>query len=108
MAEPLLTIEQHVTEEGLTVRAIGEVDASNESTLRQPLMDAVADARRRPVTVDLRQVTFMDSAAMALLMEAHKRLSQDGRVMTVLVRPDSPPDLVMHKFRFDRVIHTVS
>lgn len=108
MAEPLLTIEQNVTEKGLAVRAVGEVDASTEPILRQPLMDAVADARKGTVTLDLRQVSFMDSAAMALLMETHKRLAQEGRVMTVLVRPDSPPALVLRKFHFDSVIHTVS
>ena len=108
MAEPILSIEQQVTEGALHVRAIGEVDVSNEPTLRQPLMAAVADPQKRAVTLDLRQVGFMDSAAMALLMEAHKRLAQQGRVMTVLVRPESPPDLVLRKFRFDRVLHTVS
>lgn len=108
MSEPLLTIEQQVTETALTVRAAGEIDASNEATLRAPLMDAVTDPEARAVTLDLRPVTFMDSAAMALLMDIHKRLAQTGRVLTVLVRPDSPPDLVLRKFRFDRVLHTVS
>lgn len=108
MADQLLSVEQEVTEQGLCVRAVGEVDASSGPALRRPLMDAVADPQKRPVTLDLRQVTFMDSAGMALLMETHKRLAQEGRALTVLVRPDSPPDLVLHKFRFDRVIHTVS
>ncbi len=108
MTDPLLSIEQQQTETALTVRAVGEIDASNEAVLRAPLMDAVADPQARAVTLDLRAVAFMDSAAMALLMDIHKRLAQAGRVLTVLVRPDSPPDLVLHKFRFDRVLHTVS
>lgn len=107
-AGPPLTVDQEVTAEGVRLRAVGEVDAATEPLLRGPLMKAVNDADGPSVTVDLRRVQFLDSSGMALLMEAHRGLARHLRTLTVLVRPGSPPDLVLRKFRFDRVIRVAS
>ena len=107
-AETLLIVEQHVTQDGLQLRVTGEVDAATEPILRRPLMEAVVAPEAHSVTVDLRRVAFLDSSGLALLMEAHRALARTSRALTVVVRPGSPPDLVLRKFRFDRVLHVAS
>ncbi len=63
----------------------GELDLNDKAKLR----DAVADAveRRLPVDVDTRNVTFMDSTAIAALSHLVQRLPHRLRFI-------QPPDLV--------------
>ncbi|MER5452827.1 STAS domain-containing protein [Streptomyces sp. NPDC002766] len=54
----------------------GEIDHHTGDTLRQSL-DAISTPRPR-VVVDMRQVTFMDSSGINILIAAHHTLSEAG------------------------------
>ena len=78
--EELVSIE--VVESGPTVcvTAVGEIDSTSAPLLRQRL-DAVLEGEVRELTVDLGQVTFLDSAGLCVLAGTHRRaLGQDVRM----------------------------
>ncbi|MGW2709329.1 STAS domain-containing protein [Streptomyces sp. NPDC001356] len=71
-----LSVETTVTD-GIRVLALaGEIDHHTGDTLRQAL-DTSHTPRPR-VVVDMRQVTFMDSSGINILIAAHQALSEAG------------------------------
>jgi anti-sigma B factor antagonist len=81
-------------EESLPVlRPTGDIDAYTAPQLRTQLHDATSSGAR-VVVVDLREVTFIDSAGLGALVGAHRRmLEADGRLRVV-----RPPALVARAF----------
>lgn len=66
--------------DAVVVRLGGELDLSNAAAVRQALLDAV-DGTPGRVVVDLAQVDFMDSTALAALLEARARLRERERFL---------------------------
>ena len=64
--------------DAVVVRLGGELDMHTTGPVRQALLDAVDGARGR-VVVDLAEVEFMDSTALAILLEARGRLRGNDR-----------------------------
>lgn len=72
--------------DGSTVVALrGELDL-----YRLPALAAALEAATGHVVVDLQEVTFLDSATLALLVQEHRRLLQAGHELTVLVGEQTP------------------
>jgi anti-sigma B factor antagonist len=69
----------------LTVR--GELDIATAPEFRTRL-NAAVDAGVGRLVVDLRAVSFLDSVALATLLQARRRMGDDGR-LAVVVAPDS-------------------
>ena len=65
------------------VTAVGEVDSTSAPVLRQEL-DALLDGDVRELTVDLGQVTFLDSAGLCVLAAAHRRAVRQDVTLRVL------------------------
>jgi anti-sigma B factor antagonist len=65
------------------VSAAGEVDSTSAPVLRQHL-DNLLDGDVRELTVDLRQVTFLDSAGLCVLAAAHRRAVRQEVTLRVL------------------------
>jgi anti-sigma B factor antagonist len=79
----LVTIEVNGDSATTVLTAAGEIDSSSAPTLRSRL-DAVLDDGVSSVTVDLRQVTFLDSAGLCVLAAAHRRAVKEGLRLRVL------------------------
>ena len=88
MANPdLLRVTVEPLEEGLLIRAVGEVDLSTAGALRRELEAARVEADT--VLLDLSDVTFIDSTGLHLLLEAsHRSAVTDWSFF--LVRPSEP------------------
>lgn len=67
-------------EDGLVLEVHGEVDVASSGELRQRLRDATGTKR---ILVDLGDVTFIDSTAMASIVGAQRRLPEGGRLAVV-------------------------
>jgi anti-sigma B factor antagonist len=65
------------------VTAVGEVDSTSAPVLREHL-EALLDGDVREFTVDLGQVTFLDSAGLCVLAAAHRRAVRQDVAMRVL------------------------
>jgi anti-sigma B factor antagonist len=68
-----------------TIQLGGEVDLATAGPL-QDRLELVTDATTGDVTVDLTNVTFLDSTGLAALLAASRRMQRDGRRLT-LVNP---------------------
>lgn len=88
---------------GTVIEAVGEVDLTTAAQLREALLSAVSSGKSA-VIVDLSKVDFIDSAGLALLVEARKRLSPEGRTLNILLAPGRQPERVLKLGRFDTIM----
>jgi anti-sigma B factor antagonist len=79
----LLTIDVSVAGPTTVVTAAGEIDSTSAPVLRQQL-DAILDSDVRELTIDLGQVSFLDSAGLCVLATAHRRAVRQDVRMRVL------------------------
>ncbi len=79
----LVTIDVSVSGPATVVTAAGEIDSTSAPLLRQHL-EALLDGDIRELTVDLGQVSFLDSAGLCVLATAHRRAVRQGVRMRVL------------------------
>jgi len=99
-----LTISTTQTAKGPVVSASGEVDLTTVGLLREPILNAVTSTESPAVIVNLTQVDFIDSAGLALLVEARKLLSPEARVLYVLLTKGRQPERVLKLGRFDTIM----
>jgi anti-sigma B factor antagonist len=66
---------------GTTVRVSGEVDSTTAPGLRSCLLEVIARPGGAAVEVDLREVTFLDSAGLSALATAHRAAQAAGRAL---------------------------
>jgi anti-sigma B factor antagonist len=79
----LVTIDVSGAGSVQTLTAVGEIDSTSAPVLRQHL-DALLDEGVDELTVDLRQVSFLDSAGLCALATAHRRAVRQNVRMRVL------------------------
>lgn len=70
------------TADGTTVVSVqGEVDLVSSEQLRRVLDDALQDTPR--VTLDLTELTFIDSSGLSALVDAHRKARDAGGALTL-------------------------
>lgn len=82
-ASELVSIDVSGSGPAVCVTAAGEVDCTSAPVLRQHL-EGLLDGDVRELTIDLGQVTFLDSAGLCVLAAAHRRASRQDVTMRVL------------------------
>jgi anti-anti-sigma factor len=70
----------------------GEIDVAEAPGVERRLAEALAGSRH--VVVDLREVTFIDSSGLAVLLRAAQAAAREGRELRLL----RPRPLVMRTF----------
>jgi anti-sigma B factor antagonist len=95
MAAPEMAFD--VTEErfppaGVVLSVSGELDMATTPELRKRLQEALK-AGARSIVVDLEELTFLDSVALAMLVQAGRRLGTERRIV-VVVAPNSYARLI--------------
>jgi anti-sigma B factor antagonist len=88
----------------LTVR--GELDIATVPALRERLTTLI-DAGARRLVVNLLDVSFMDSTALAAFIHAKAQLGNHGR-MTLVIAADSYARLILEVAGLDRVFDVVA
>ncbi len=83
-AVPLFTVEICSAGEQVHLCCTGEIDLSNVHLLRKPLEEQIADSRRA-LTVDLRGVAYLDSAAVKELLRGALVLFRRGQRLRVRI-----------------------
>ncbi|WP_369141031.1 STAS domain-containing protein [Modestobacter versicolor] len=76
-----IDVRASTSSEGTTVTVTGEVDSTTAPGLRTCLLEVIARPGRAAVEVDLRAVTFLDSAGLSALATAHRAAVASGRVL---------------------------
>ena len=82
-ATDLVRIDVVVHGAAVQLTAAGEIDSSSAPVLEHRL-EAVLAGELERLTIDLRDVTFLDSAGLCVLAAAHKRAGQKQILLRVL------------------------
>jgi anti-anti-sigma factor len=90
---PLLAVSLVPDRERPRVVAVGELDLSTAHLLRRQL-DELHEAGWRDVTVDLRELWFMDSAGLHVLLDADERARAAAGRLRVVADPDLAEGLI--------------
>lgn len=89
------------------VAAQGDVDLCTQGILRQALIDSGKQpSESDKIAVDMREVPFIDSAGLALLVEIRKHLmnpevARPPRQLALIIAARSQPERVLKLGRFD-------
>jgi anti-anti-sigma factor len=67
-----------------TIRPTGDIDAATAGPLREELHALVQAEHPDHLVIDLRDVTFMDSAGLSVLIRIRKQQMQHGGDVTVV------------------------
>ena len=84
---------------GVVVRLAGELDLYNAHIVRDALLEA-ADRQPQRLVIDLAEVTFLDSTALGVLIEARTRLP--NRRAFMLAAPALEPRRALEVSGLDR------
>lgn len=83
------------------IAAQGDVDLSTQDTLRKALeISCMERSTPGKIAVDMREVPFIDSAGLALLVEIRKRFSEKCQ-LALIIASRSQPERVLKLGRFD-------
>ncbi|MBV9422716.1 MAG: STAS domain-containing protein [Solirubrobacterales bacterium] len=71
-------LERRVQDEACVISVSGELDLASSPALEEEL-DRVAASGTGLVIVDLRELEFMDSTGLSVLVKAHQRAEEQGK-----------------------------
>ncbi len=74
----MLTLRVSIDARAQTLALGGELDMANAATLTHELETLEATAGSEPITIDLRELEFIDSTGIAVLVAAHRRANAEG------------------------------
>ena len=88
MRPPLALIDLHTTDEsfGRLASLTGDIDLSTVEDAGERLREAIAGSEGT-LAVDLREVTFLDSSGLRLLLQLNQELAESGRRLVVVQGP---------------------
>lgn len=102
-----LNVEEKGSEKGPILDVSGELDLTTVAMLRDPLLGQATKSQAPNLIVDLSRVEFIDSAGLALLVEARKRLAAESRTLVLVLSPGRQPERVLRLVRFDTIMRLV-
>jgi anti-sigma B factor antagonist len=100
-----LTIEVERSPDVAVVRLVGELDVMTVGRLRAALDQLLLGVE--PVVVDLRDLTFIDSAGLGALVRAHKKARVLQGRLTFVLSPDSHANRLLRLTGLHRVLRVV-
>jgi anti-anti-sigma factor len=81
-------IESSRTEgNALVVAVAGEVSLQNSPVLRKELMELIGRHKPERVILNLARVSYMDSSAIAVLVEVLRKVGKAGKVILATLQP---------------------
>jgi anti-anti-sigma factor len=98
-----LILETHTRDRAVVVALHGELDIATAPLLREAL-DAIEDGRPEELTIDLRGLTFIDSAGLHLIATEHSRLARAGRTWLALRPGPGPVQRLFELTQLDEVL----
>lgn len=92
--QPAIRVEREVLRDRVVIRPAGEIDAATRPTVERLMSDVLA-ATNGPLLLelDLRDVTFIDSAGVELLLITRSQLAR--RDARLLLRPSPQVDRLL-------------
>jgi len=105
-------MEQCQDSTGIVIQVHGDLDLLTVDKLDDKLEDAVGELNKLPdemiLSINLKQLDFIDSAGLALLIRVSRELASVNRVLRVVVGKGCQPDRVLKIGQFNRILDLVS
>ena len=79
-------VEVQSQDQATVITVAGELDLASSPALQEEL-DRVAASDSRLVIIDLRELDFMDSTGLSVLVRAHQRAEEHGRRLAMVKGP---------------------
>ena len=79
-------VETHNGDQAVVIGVTGELDLASSPALEQELESGAA-AKAEVIIVDLRNLEFMDSTGLSVLVRAHQRATEKGQRFGVVRGP---------------------
>ena len=79
-----MAVQIDIAGEILTARIIGDIDHHNAKQMRETIDDAVLAGQIRELVLDFREVSFMDSSGIGLVMGRYKLMQELGGALQVV------------------------
>lgn len=76
-----MPVKVYVADEILTAYLIGEIDHHSAKEIREEIDGAAARSRPKEMILDFREVTFMDSSGIGLVMGRYAVMQELGGVL---------------------------
>jgi anti-sigma B factor antagonist len=93
--------------EGATVIALaGEFDVVCADAFKRRLAEATEDEPER-VVLDLRELTFIDSTALALLLRVNDMSRESGFALSIISSAEDPPSKIFRMTGTDKILPLV-
>jgi anti-sigma B factor antagonist len=90
-----------------TVIALGgELDVVCADAFKRRFADAIEDEPAH-VVIDLRELTFMDSTGLALLLRVNEIAQDGGFALSIVTLDDDPPSKIFRMTGTDRILPLV-
>lgn len=90
-----MNIEQcESTSDNLMIKLSGEMDAQGCSEIR-PELEKIANQKQPQVTLDISQVSFIDSSGVGAIVFLFKRLKEQSRSMEIIGVQGQPKELML-------------
>ena len=77
--------EEHLDRRAVVLTAHGELDMATAPALRERMRSAIAGGTRG-IVLDLRPTGFLDSVAVAAMLQARRQLGDQGRLALIVER----------------------
>lgn len=74
----MLTLRVSIDAQAQTLALAGELDMANAATLTRELENLEGSAGSEPTTIDMRELDFIDSTGIAVLVAAYRRAEGEG------------------------------
>jgi anti-anti-sigma factor len=103
---PLFTVRTEPRENGAVVIAGGEIDLATSPRLRAALLEPEAHAAS--VVLDLREVTFIDSSGLGVIVGQQKRAQERGEQFAVAVGGAAAVQRILELSGLAKVLDVVS
>lgn len=102
-----LTVRVSVEGPTPTIALSGELDMANAAALSAELERVEAD-QPASITIDMRELEFIDSTGIAILVAAHRRLDNGGEGIRLVRSRATGVRRVMEVTGLDRELHFVA
>jgi len=104
--DPLFKVRCEPRENAVVVVASGEIDLATSPQLRAELLKDEAQAPN--VVLDLRQVTFIDSSGLGVIVGQQKRSQEDGRSFSIAVDGTTAVQRILDLSGLNKILDVVS
>jgi len=104
--DPVFEVHCEPREGAVVVIASGEIDLATSPELRAELLKPEAEAPN--IVLDLRQVTFIDSSGLGVLVGQQKRSQEDGRSFAIAVDEASAVQRILDLSGLIKILDVVS